>query len=270
MTGIHPLIVADDLAATLDQFVVCDIRWDLTDREKGRATYEQGHIPGAVFVDLDADLSAPPGARGRHPLPDPADFAATLGSLGLSPERHVVVYDDVGGRVAARLWWMLRSIGHEGVQLLDGGYQAWLDAGHDIQFGPVTPEPTIYRGPVRFSGVIGAGELADKTVIDARAGARYRGEVEPVDPKPGHIPGAINIPTDVNLDETGRFRDARDLASVYADLSGDVVVSCGSGVNACHDALAMVVAGLSIPLVYVGSYSEWTRNDRPVNVGPEP
>jgi thiosulfate/3-mercaptopyruvate sulfurtransferase len=123
---------------------------------------------------------------------------------------------------------------------------------------------------VRFSGVIGAVELADKTVIDARAGARYRGEVEPVDPKPGHIPGAINIPTDVNLDETGRFRDARDLASVYAALSGDVVVSCGSGVNACHDALAMVVAGLSIPLVYVGSYSEWTRNDRPVNVGPEP
>lgn len=270
MTGIHPLATVDDLTAMIGQCVVCDIRWDLTDREKGRATYEQGHIPGAVFVDLDADLAAPPGARGRHPLPDPDDFAATLGSLGISPESHVVVYDDAGGRVAARLWWMLRSIGHEKIQLLDGGYQAWLDAGHAIQTGPVTPEPADYPGPVRFTGVVGADELEDKTVIDARADARYRGEVEPVDPEPGHIPGALNIPTDANLDETGRFRDARDLASEYSRLAGDVVVSCGSGVNACHDALAMVIAGLPMPLVYVGSYSEWTRNDRPVNVGPEP
>lgn len=266
----HPLISPGDLAATHDRVRICDLRWDLTDRDKGRATYEQGHIPGAVFVDLDNDLASPPGDRGRHPLPSPDEFAATLGTLGIGPDSHVVVYDDVGGRIAARLWWMLRSIGHHRVQVLDGGYQSWVDAGHDVAVGAVTPQSAEYPGPLEFSGVVGPDQLAGITLIDARAGARYRGEVEPVDPKPGHVPGAINIPTEANLDGSGRFRDARALASVYSRLPDEVAVSCGSGVTACHDALAMVIAGRAMPDVYVGSYSEWSRLDLPVNTGPEP
>lgn len=258
------------MARARDRVRICDLRWDLTDRGKGRATYEEGHIPGAVFVDLDSDLASAPGENGRHPLPDPDDFAATLGSLGITPDSHVVAYDDVAGRIAARLWWMLLSIGHDRVQLLDGGYQAWVDAGQVIAKGGVTPEPADYPGPIEFSGVVGPGDLDGMTLVDARAGSRYRGELEPVDPRPGHIPGAINIPTDANLDGSGRFLDARSLASVYAELPDPVAVSCGSGVTACHDALAMVIAGREMPAVYVGSYSEWSRLDLPVHTGSEP
>ncbi|HEY7822252.1 MAG TPA: rhodanese-like domain-containing protein, partial [Acidimicrobiia bacterium] len=140
----RPLITVEELASRLDSIHICDIRWDLTDPDKGRTTYEMGHVPGAVFVDLDRDLSGPPGSAGRHPLPDPADFAATLGELGIHSDNHVVAYDDVAGQIAARMWWMLRSIGHEKVQVLDGGYQAWVEAGLDVDGGTVTPEPAVY------------------------------------------------------------------------------------------------------------------------------
>lgn len=265
-----PLIRVDELAESAGQFHICDLRWELTDPNKGRSTYEAGHIPGAVFVDLDTDLSGPPGDRGRHPLPNVADFAANLGRLGIAPNSHVVVYDDVGGRIAARLWWMLHAVGHHDVRVLDGGYQAWVAAEHEVATGMVSPEPTTYPVPDGFSGVVTRDQLAGRTVIDAREAERYRGDTEPVDPKAGHIPGAVNVPTSQNLDDAGRFRDARDLVTVYADVDQRPVVSCGSGVTACHDALAMVVAGHDMPDVYVGSFSEWSRLDLPVATGPNP
>lgn len=265
-----PLISADDLAAALDRVRVCDVRWDLADPARGRSRYETGHIPGAVFVDLDDDLAGRPGLDGRHPLPDPAEFAAALGRLGIEPDTHVVVYDDARGRVAARMWWMLTAIGHRAAQVLDGGLQTWVDAGGDLDPGWVAPVPRRYPAPERFEGVIGHTDIPGRALVDARAGERYRGEVEPIDPKAGHIPGAINIPTDRNLDESGRFRSATELALVYHDLPADPAVSCGSGVNACHTALAMVVAGMPMPDVYVGSFSEWSRRDLHVTTGPRP
>ncbi|HEU4895269.1 MAG TPA: rhodanese-like domain-containing protein, partial [Acidimicrobiia bacterium] len=198
------LITAAELAESPERHVICDLRWDLTDPARGRATYEEGHIPGAVFVDLDADLAGPPGMDGRHPLPPLAEFAATLGRLGVRPGSSVVAYDDVGGRIAARLWWMLKAIGHRRVRVLDGGYQAWVAEGCDIGVGTVTPEPAHYPVPGSFSGVAGHDRLLDRVVIDARSPDRYRGDHEPVDPKAGHIPGAHNVPTSENLDEKGR------------------------------------------------------------------
>lgn len=265
----RPLLTVEHLADSRESFSICDIRWDLTDPEAGRGSYEAGHIPGAVFVDLDEDLSGPPGIQGRHPLPDPAEFARTLGRLGISPESHVVVYDDIGGRIAARLWWMLESIGHEKTQVLDGGYQAWIESGNDVGVGTVTPTPVTYPTPRGFHGAVTHDQLEGRTVIDARAEERYRGESEPVDPKAGHIPGAVNIPTSANLDADGRFRDPASLGSVYDGLANPVV-SCGSGVTACHAALAMVVAGRGMPDVYAGSFSEWSRRDLPVTAGPTP
>lgn len=268
---VTPLISVDELATAPARFRICDLRWDLTDPSRGRATYETGHIPGAIFVDLDHDLASAPGDRGRHPLPDIDEFAVTLGRLGIGPDTDVVVYDDVGGRIAARLWWMLRAIGHERVQLLDGGYQAWIASGHDVGTGSVDPGAVgPYPMPERFEGVATLDDLPGRVLVDARAGERYRGEIEPVDPKAGHIPGAINIPTSRNLAPDGRFRPVDELASLYAQLPRDTVVSCGSGVTACHDALAMVVAGHDMPDVYVGSFSEWSRLDRPVTTGPNP
>jgi thiosulfate/3-mercaptopyruvate sulfurtransferase len=270
MTVVSPLVTVDDLATDLSRHVILDLRWDLTDPGKGRSSYEAGHLPGAVFVDLDQDLAAPPGLSGRHPLPDVGDFASCLGRLGVDPTSDVVVYDDAGGRIAARLWWMLHSIGHHGVRVLDGGYQAWEGSGHEVEMGPVEPVPAIYPVPAGFEGVVTHEELDDRVVVDARSAERYRGDVEPVDPKAGHLPGAINVPTAMNLGDDGRFRSGEDLADLYAGLPSSVVVSCGSGVTACHDALGMVVAGRPMPDVYVGSFSEWSRRDLPVVTGPNP
>jgi thiosulfate/3-mercaptopyruvate sulfurtransferase len=270
MDGVSPLISVDELAATLGGHHVCDIRWDLTDRSKGRANHEDGHIPGAVFVDLDEDLSTQPGAGGRHPLPPIEVFVSTLGSLGIDPDTSVVVYDDTAGQIAARMWWMLRSIGHERVRLLDGGYQAWVAGGKEIAVGAVTPRPARYPVPNGYRGVATRDQLAGRTVIDARAPERYRGEFEPVDPKAGHIPKAVNIPSGRNLGDDGRFLDATRLEEVYAGIPSDAVVSCGSGVTACHDALALVLASDEMPDVYVGSFSEWSTLDLPVVTGPNP
>lgn len=266
----HPLIRPNELNERLDAVRLFDIRWDLTDGSKGRETYRSGHIPGAVFADLDLDLADPPGERGRHPLPHPARFGETLSRLGVNRDDVVVVYDDVAGQYAARMWWMLRSIGHHASALLDGGYQAWARAGLPVETGDVTPEPGDYPTPSGFSGVVYHDALAERTVIDARSGSRYRGDHEPVDPKPGHIPGAINIPTTANLDESGEFLNPEALRQVYAEVPDGSVVSCGSGVTACHDALAMILAGRAMPDVYVGSYSEWSLLDLPVNIGPKP
>ena len=226
-----------------------------------------------MFVDLDTDLAAPVGP-GRHPLPSPAAFAARMAELGVDDDSDVVVYDDAGGIVAARLWWMLDDLGHPRVRVLDGGLVAWTTMG-----GPLTAEVRRYPpGRLtlrdRWTRTIDCDALAARLgsvgLIDARAPERYRGEVEPVDAVPGHIPTAISRPTSGNLAPGGRFLDPETLRTRFVHL-GDVVVStCGSGVNACHNALAMRLAGLPDPLLYPGSYSDWAGTGMPIATGDQP
>jgi len=269
------LIAPDALLARIGDpaLRICDVRWWLADPGKGRRDHAAAHLPGAVFVDLDTDLAAPPGP-GRHPLPDPAVFAARMVALGIGDDSEVVVYDDAGGTVAARLWWMLEDLGHRRVAVLDGGIAAWVAAG-----GPMTaavPEIVPARLTLRgtWNRVIDretlAGRLGDLTVLDARAPERYRGEIEPVDGVAGHIPAAINRPTAGNLGPDGRFLAPTVLRERFTGLGPDVVTTCGSGVNACHNALAMRVAGLPDPMLYPGSYSDWTRAGMHVATGDEP
>jgi thiosulfate/3-mercaptopyruvate sulfurtransferase len=261
---------------------VADVRWYLNQPGRRRREYESGHIPGAIFVDLDSDLADPNGlgSPGRHPLPDPAAFAHRLGELGIGDEHLVVAYDDAGGTIAARLWWMLDDLGHRDVRILDGGIQGWTTAGNAL----TTEEPRWPTAELHLASswqrAIGreavAAQLGSATLLDARAGERYRGEVEPVDPVPGHIPTAISVPTGGNLGPDGRFLPANELAARYraigagADAASPVITSCGSGVTACHTALAMRIAGLPDPLLYPGSFSEWSRAGLPVASGPEP
>ncbi|CAN5508587.1 sulfurtransferase [soil metagenome] len=278
-----PLIPVAALAARLHDpdLRVVDVRWVLGQPGAGRAAYLAGHIPGAVHVDVDTDLALPPGPGlpGRHPLPDSRAFVRRLADLGIGDEHLVVVYDDVGGWVAARLWWMLDDLGHERVVVLDGDLAAWAAAGHALTTEVANHPPahlslatdwrrTIDRDALRT-------RLGSVRLLDARAGARYRGETEPIDTVPGHIPTAVSAPTDGNLTADGRFLDRAALAVRFARLRADgqgdeVVTSCGSGVAACHNALAMRAAGLPDPILYVGSYSDWTRSGLPVETGPEP
>lgn len=257
---------------------VVDLRWVLGAPGRGCEAYDAGHIPGAIFLDLDTDLVAAEGP-GRHPLPSPAVFRERLGSAGIGSEHEVVAYDDVGGWVAARLWWMLDDLGHERVAVLDGGYPAWVAEGF-----PVTTEVPSFPAArldladawtrtIDRDGVI--DRLGSLVLLDARSGPRYRGETEPIDPVPGHIPTATNAPTDGNLGADGRLLCADELAARFRALgadgsSGPVVSSCGSGVSACFNNLAMRVAGLPDPILYPGSYSDWSRAGLPVAVGPEP
>lgn len=217
-------------------------------------------------MDLDRDLASEPGP-GRHPLPDPARFADTLGRLGITPDSEVVAYDDAQGTIAARLWWMLRSIGHRRSRLLDGGLQAWVDEGLPLENGTNRPTPVSYPGPVSFRGVAEREDLEGRTLVDLRATERYAGLKEPVDPKAGHIPGARSLPAEGNLASDGRFLSPLALAARYREIGSDAVVYCGSGVTACHGALAMVLAGRDMPAVYIGSFSEWSRLDLPVSTG---
>lgn len=280
MRGRDPLISVDELVERLDDRAlrIADCRWYLGRPGEGRARYEAGHLPGARYVDLDTDLAAPEGP-GRHPLPDPAWFARHLGAMGIGDEHLVVAYDDTGGSTAARLWWMLDDLGHEWVAILDGGLGAWTAAGHALTTDiPVWPPAnltladrwtrTIEREALR-------ARLGEVRLLDARAAPRYRGEVEPVDRIPGHIPTAVNAPTGGNLDADGRFLSPDVLRARYADLGAadpdtEVVTSCGSGVTACHNSLAMRLAGLPDPTLYVGSYSDWTQSDYPTATGEEP
>lgn len=272
-----PLIGVDELAAVLDapDVVVCDVRWYLTDPERGRAEYLTGHLPGAVFVDLHHDLAGRDGG-GRHPLPTTAAFGQVLERLGVSPSDTVVVYDASGGAMAARLWWMLRSIGHRSVRVLDGGVPAWIAAGHLVTDVVSDRTATTYPVPPRWTGVVDADDVlalatAGITVVDARAAERYRGETEPVDLRAGHIPGAINLPHLDHLGPDGRHRSADELRARFASVGPDAVVYCGSGVTACHDLLAMALAGITDARLYAGSWSDWSSDPaRPVAVGDEP
>jgi len=272
------LIDAAELARHLDDpgCVVFDCRHDLMRPQAGAAAYEVSHLPNARFAHCDRDLAAPlTGRNGRHPLPDPAVFSAWLGAMGVSNDTQVIGYDDAGGVYASRLWWMLRWLGHGRVAVLDGGWQAWTAAGLTVTSAP----PRIV--PARFEGRPGDAAVdADQVlrhlgsdamvVLDARSADRFRGENETIDPVAGHIPGARNRFFKANLDEGGRFKSAAELREEFVDLLGGtpaqrVVHQCGSGVTACHNALAMEIAGLSGSRVYAGSWSEWIADpSRPI------
>lgn len=254
-----------------------DVRWQLGG-PPGRPAYEAGHIPGAVYVDLDAELAGPPGAAGRHPLPEPSVFTAAMRRAGVTADRDVVVYDGGQGWAAARAWWLLRWAGHPRVRVLDGGLAAWTADG-----GPLTTEEpaategdfTPAPGGMPLLTADDAAALARRGVLlDARAAERYRGDVEPIDRIGGHIPGARSAPTTENVASDGRLLPAAELADRFAALGAkpgeEVGVYCGSGVSAAHQVLALSVAGIPAAL-YVGSWSEWSSDpSRPVATGPQP
>lgn len=255
---------------------IVDTRWYLGRPGAGRHAYEAGHVSGAIFLDLDGDLAATTGP-GRHPLPEPAALARRLGEAGIGDEHLVVAYDDVGGGVAARLWWMLDDLGHPAAAVLDGGLDGWVRAGGSLTTAVVRWPPTTLHLAGRWSRTIDRdalrARLGSVVLLDARAPERYRGEVEPIDPAAGHIPTARSAPLAANLDGRGRFRPPAELAARFAALGaadGTVVTSCGSGTNACQNALAMRLAGLPAPLLYPGSFSDWSRAGLPVATGDEP
>jgi thiosulfate/3-mercaptopyruvate sulfurtransferase len=274
-----PLVDAEGLAAELDGRhppLLLDVRWRLGAGSL-RDDYLAGHLPGAVWVDLDADLAGPPGAGGRHPLPAPRSAQDTLRRLGVSGSRGVVVYDDTDGSVAARAWWLLRWLGHTDVRQLDGGLGCWTAAGLPVQTGEVPPtagDLTVRPGGMPVLDADAAGRLArDGVLLDVRAAERYRGEVEPVDPVAGHVPGACSAPTTANVRADGRFLDPAGLRDRFAGLgvtgAEPVGAYCGSGVAAAHTVLALAVAGIDAAL-YAGSWSDWvTDPSRPVATGED-
>ena len=277
----RPLASVDELALRLDDpgVVIVDVRWVLGQPGAGRVKYDAGHVPGSIYLDTDVDLVGPEGP-GRHPLPDPAVFAQRLAAAGIGDETFVVAYDDVGGWVAARLWWMLDDLGHADVAVLDGGWQAWLAAEQPTEIGEPEPpaEPASLRLAPAWRKVIDRDALKPRlgslVLLDARAGERYRGEIEPIDPVAGHIPTAKSAPTGGNIGPDMHFLEPEVLRARFEGLGcfapGGTVTSCGSGVSACHNALAMRIAGLPDPILYPGSYSDWSRSGELVAVGVDP
>lgn len=267
---------------------VVDCRFELTSPGKGRADYLAGHIPGAVYADLDRDLAAPVTAgSGRHPLPDADTFARTLGRLGIARDTHVVAYDQASGAIAARLWWMLRWLGHPSVRLLDGGFAAWQREGLPLETASPAVEAVTYEGRPDDRMIVTTGEIAQAlatgsvpVLVDARDQARFAGRTEPIDAVAGHVPGALNFPFGTNLNAEGYWRSSDELRKAWEALdglaqgpadpassaeSGSWAVMCGSGVTACHLAVSAGLAGLAPPRLYAGSWSEWIRDpERPV------
>jgi len=272
------LITPKDLATRLDRdaLMVFDTRASLDDPNHGRHVYEERHIPGAIFLDLEQDLSGTivPGRTGRHPLPEPGILEARLREVGLRQMDDVVVYDDGPGFFAARLWWLLRWLGHHRVQVLDGGFRAWSDADLPVrQSKEVRHWPGDFVARVEHHRVIDSNSVlahledGSLVLLDARSPERFRGEQEPIDPVAGHIPGAHCLPCGANLDKDGRFLPAEQLLERFTGLpqQGEKVSYCGSGVTACHNILAAVESGLLEPKLYPGSWSEWiTDPERPV------
>jgi thiosulfate/3-mercaptopyruvate sulfurtransferase len=279
-----PLIAPAELAALLagdEPPALLDVRWRLGG-PPGRELYRAGHLPGAVFTDLDRDLAAPPGAGGRHPMPAAADFQAAMRRAGVADGRTVVVYDDADSTAAARAWWLLRYFGHPLVRVLDGGLRAWAAAGRPVTSGDspgdAAAEPGDFTARPGHEELLNADDAAVLAAVgvllDARSAERYRGEVEPVDPVAGHIPGAVSAPTVGNVNQDGTFRSAAALADRFAALGAtagrQVAAYCGSGVTAAHEVLALTLAGIPAAL-YAGSWSEWiTDASRPVATGPTP
>jgi thiosulfate/3-mercaptopyruvate sulfurtransferase len=275
------LVDADTLARHLDDpsWVVFDCRHDLARPDWGAAEYAKSHIPGARFLHLDRDLSAPlTGKNGRHPLPDPGTLAATLGASGVGPETQVVAYDAQAGVYASRAWWCLRWLGHDAVAILDGGWRKWLKEDRSETAALPTPRFVARVRPLAVDAAFVFAHLRDPAlkVVDARANDRYRGENETLDPVAGHIPGSVNRVFKDNLDAAGRFKPPEQLRAeweaVLAGLAPEQIVhSCGSGVTAAHNQFAMEIAGLSGSRLYPGSWSEWVADpSRPVATGPTP
>lgn len=281
------LISVEELASALRQsaggsgreraLVIVDCRFNLLQPEAGRAAWLEGHIPGAFYADLDRDLSSPRRPEtGRHPLPDPAQLRALFGAWGIGEGTRVVAYDEGGGGLAARLWWLLRWMGHAPVVLLDGGFAAWQKAGLAVSRDLPATEAGRFEGqpghmPVRDAAQVARG-LAEGSIqlLDVRAEERFLGRVEPIDPVAGHVPGAVNAPFSGNLMADNHFQPGEVLAARYGPLvgdrrPGDIVCMCGSGVTACHGVFALELAGMPGAALYPGSWSEWIRSpDRPL------
>jgi thiosulfate/3-mercaptopyruvate sulfurtransferase len=271
-----PLIEIEELRSIKGPVILIDARAGADAHQR----YLAGHLEGAQFADLDRDLALLPkdaAYGGRHPLPPIEDFAKLLGEWGINPESHVIVYDDKAAAFGgARLWWMLRAIGHKNVQVLNGGLKAAIDAGVPLSTETYTVQPVQpYPVPTNYSGIVDieqtgeAAKNAQKMVIDVRETPRYLGQTEPIDLIAGHIPGAVNLPYTLNLDETGKYKSPAELKNSYENLLGDVqpdevIVHCGSGVTACHTLLGMDYAGIAGPKMYVGSWSEWSRRGLPI------
>lgn len=276
----HRTIVSpQQLQQHLDDWCVLDCRFSLADTGYGRRVYGEGHIPGACYLDLDRDLSSPirPDS-GRHPLPDPEALASRLRQCGVRPGIQVVVYDDCGGAMAARAWWLLRWLGLESVAVLDGGFPAWQALGASFEQKEPAGGVSDWHPRPDPAALVSVGEVERNlrettfTLVDARGAARFRGEQEPIDPVAGHVPGALNRPLTDNL-EQGRFKAPETLRAEWLALLGDrsaeqIVHMCGSGVTACHNQLSMELAGLAGSRIYPGSWSEWIRDpERPVATG---
>jgi thiosulfate/3-mercaptopyruvate sulfurtransferase len=267
--------VADHLADL--SWVIVDCRFDLADAEAGWEAYEAAHIPGAVYAHLDEDLSGPPLTdKGRHPLPSPAALTRLFGRLGIDQGKQVVVYDNANGVFAARLWWMLRYMGHEAVAVLDGGWPAWAAAGLPTQAGEEENETAVFTGAPRRDWLVTI-EAVDSLplLVDARSPERYAGAEEPLDPRPGHIPGAVNFFFSETWGKNGRYLPPNELRAKLEDLLGDMPADkatfyCGSGVSACVNLLALAHVGLGDGRLYVGSWSEWSADpERPAVVNNE-
>ena len=280
-----PLIQAEELARRLEDpsLRIFDCRFDLARPDSGRERYADEHLPGATYADLNRDLSAPVTARsGRHPLPSPAEFEARLRAWGVNRDSLVVAYDDGNSMYAARLWWMMRWVGHEPARVLDGGMRRWMQLGLPLDDSVPARAPGDFVAHPRVELAVDAAQLLPVTadsalsILDARAPERYRGEVEPIDAVAGHVPGARNHPFTLSLGSDGRFLPPGELRAAFeAKLRGAspdrTVAMCGSGVTACHLLLAMEVAGLGGARLYPGSWSEWSRDPaRPVARGEEP
>jgi thiosulfate/3-mercaptopyruvate sulfurtransferase len=276
-----PLVSVDWLAAhrTDPNLRMADVRWSLSG-PPGRERFEAGHIPGAVFLDADRELSSPGEGPGRHPIPSAEKLAAVLGARGIGDEHIVVAYDDAGGSIAARLWWLFRHYGHDGAcAVLDGGIGAWTDAGEPLvsdapRVTPVGWTPGDARDDALDAATLSGIMDGDLLLLDARAGERYRGETEPIDPRAGHIPGAFSAPWAANLGPDGRFLAADLLRERYASLGAGerpTVAYCGSSLSATHDLLALELAGIDGAWLYEGSWSDWSSDpSRPVATGARP
>lgn len=278
------LIAPRDLYGHLEDpgWRIVDCRFELMQPEKGHADYLAGHVPGAVYAHLDRDLSAPvTPATGRHPLPEPARFAATLGRWGISDRTRVAAYDQAGGAIAARLWWLLRWFGHREVRLLDGGFAAWQREGLPVSRDVPDVAPAVYEGRPRGGRVVTTDELparlqAGEPLVDAREAERFAGEHEPIDRVAGRVPGAVNFPFRRSLNPDGTFRTADELRRAWEPLLGGGrdrawMTMCGSGVTACHLAVSAELAGFRPPRLYAGSFSEWIRDPaRPIASDADP
>jgi len=268
----NTLVSTADLAANLSGWRVFDCRHDLAKPELGEQQYRQAHIPGALFASLDRDLSAPKtGKNGRHPLPSPNTFGEWLSRCGVNPSNQVVCYDAANGAMAARLWWLLRWIGHDAVAVLDGGLAKWTAEGRPVTAEIHRPTPGAHPVHLRADMAVDVASIANtlrkRVLLDARAPARYRGEQEPIDPVAGRIPGALNRFNMDNVRGDGRFKSPEDLKRDFQQVLGshapaEVVHYCGSGVAACHNLLAMELAGLSGGKLYAGSWSEWQADPK--------